>query len=64
MCSGSLAAVQVLVEAGADLGRRDRAWSGTPLDWAEHYIREAKGKDTGKLYPEIAAYLRAKLGQN
>jgi hypothetical protein len=46
--SGSLDAVQVLVEAGADLGTRDRVHQGTPLDWADHLQK-----------PEIAAYLRA-----
>jgi peptide-methionine (S)-S-oxide reductase len=49
--SGSLEAIQVLVEAGADLGTRDRVHQGTPLDWAEHLRR-----------PEIAAYLREKSG--
>jgi len=49
--SGSLEAVQVLVDAGADLGTRDRIHQGTPLDWAEHLQR-----------PEIAAYLREKSG--
>ncbi len=34
--SGSLDAVKVLVEAGAELGTRDRVYHGTPLDWAEH----------------------------
>ena len=63
VCSGSLEAVEVLVDAGAELSTKDRAWNGTPLDWAEHYIREAKGDADGKLYPEIAAYLRAKEGQ-
>jgi hypothetical protein len=58
MCSGSLEAVKVLVEAGAELGAKDTAWGGTPLDWVEYYIREAKGDDAGKAYPEIAAYLR------
>jgi len=57
VCSGSLEAVKVLVEAGAELDTKDRVWDGTPLEWAEHYIREAKGDDAGKLYPEIAAYL-------
>ncbi len=47
--SGSLEAVQVLVEAGADLGTRDRIYQGTALDWAEHLQRL-----------EIAAYLREK----
>ncbi|HEX3528430.1 MAG TPA: ankyrin repeat domain-containing protein [Thermoanaerobaculia bacterium] len=49
--SGSLEAVQVLVDAGADLGARDRIHQGTALDWAEHLQR-----------PEIAAYLREKRG--
>jgi peptide-methionine (S)-S-oxide reductase len=45
--SGSLEAVRVLVNAGADLARRDRIYDGTPLDWAEHLHRTA-----------IAAYLK------
>ncbi len=45
--SGSLDAVRVLVEAGADPGLRDRVYEGTPLGWAEHLRR-----------PEITAYLR------
>jgi len=60
VCSGSLEAVRVLVEAGADLSIKDRAWDGTPLDWADYYIREAKEDDGGKAYPEIAAYLRTR----
>ncbi|HWM89317.1 MAG TPA: ankyrin repeat domain-containing protein [Thermoanaerobaculia bacterium] len=44
--SGSLDAVKVLVEAGAELGTRDRIHQGTPLDWAEYLQRT-----------EIAAYL-------
>ena len=58
--SGSLEAVQVLVEAGADLARHDLAWGGTPLGWAEHYINETKGDSPGKQYAEIAAYLRGR----
>jgi peptide-methionine (S)-S-oxide reductase len=60
VCSGSLEAVKVLVEAGAELGTKDRAWNGTPLEWAEHYVREAKGDDARKPYIEIATYLREK----
>lgn len=40
VCSGSLEAVEVLVEAGADRSARDSAWDGTPLDWAEYYLRQ------------------------
>ena len=61
--SGSLDAVKVLVEAGADLDTKDRAWNGTPLTWAEHFTSEAKREDAGKAYPEIAAYLREKAGE-
>jgi hypothetical protein len=47
VAAGSLAAVQVLASAGADLGARDSRYSGTPLGWAEHLGQT-----------EIAAYLR------
>jgi hypothetical protein len=48
VASGSLDAVKVLVEAGADLGTRDRVHNGTPLDWAQHLQETA-----------IATYFRA-----
>ena len=51
--SGSLDAVKVVVEAGANLSLRDTAYGGTPLGWAEH----SKGKPQ---YDAIAAYLREK----
>ena len=57
--SGSLEAVQVLVEAGADLNVKDTAWSATPLGWAEYYISEGTREDAGRNYREIAAYLRS-----
>lgn len=56
--SGSLEAVKVLVDAGADLTKKDTAWSGTPLGWAEHYRGEHQRDERGKHYAEIAAYLR------
>jgi peptide-methionine (S)-S-oxide reductase len=59
VCSGSLEAVEVLVEAGAGLGTKDSAWGGTPLGWAEYYLSEGQGDHRGKQYAEIAAYLRA-----
>lgn len=59
--SGSLDAVQALVEAGANLTTKDSAWGGTPLGWAEYYLGEGQKEPTraGKQYAEIAAYLRA-----
>jgi peptide-methionine (S)-S-oxide reductase len=60
--SGSLEAVEVLVEAGAELMTKDSAWGGTSLGWAEHYLSEAQGNRRGKQYAEIAAYLRIHRG--
>jgi peptide-methionine (S)-S-oxide reductase len=59
VASGSLAAVEVLVEAGADVAAKDTAWGGTPLGWALHYLGEAQEHRPGNQYGEIAAYLRA-----
>jgi peptide-methionine (S)-S-oxide reductase len=46
--SGSLDAVKVLAEAGANRDTRDRVHEATPLEWAEYLEK-----------PQIAAYLRA-----
>ena len=59
VCSGSLEAVQVLVEAGARLAAKDTAWGGTPMGWAEYYLSEEQGDNGGKQYAAIAAYLRS-----
>ena len=59
--SGSLDAVKVLVEAGADFNRRDTIYDGTPLGWARH--GEQGKKDGSKQYREIAEYLREKGAQ-
>ena len=56
--SGALEAVKVLVEAGANVNVKDKAWGGTPLGWAEHYLSEGDHPD--KEYAEIAAYLRSR----
>jgi len=52
----------VLVEAGADLTRRDTIYDGTPLGWAEHCRRERQEESAGKQYAEIAAQLPEKGG--
>jgi hypothetical protein len=56
--SGSLEAVKVLVEAGADLNRRDTIYGGTPLGWAEYARQQQKEESSMTRYREIAAYLR------
>src|SRR5262249_5053202 len=56
--SGTLDAVRVLVEAGADLTRRDAIHGGTPLGWAEYGASEQKDQDRAARYREIGAYLR------
>ena len=56
--SGSLAAVKILVEAGAKLTTRDTAEKATPLGWAEYATTLPAARTAGKQYREIAAYLR------
>jgi peptide-methionine (S)-S-oxide reductase len=58
VCSGSLATVRALVEAGADPDKCDTAWDGTPLGWAEHYLAERKDAESQRRYGEITEYLR------
>jgi ankyrin repeat protein len=38
--SGSIDAVKVLINAGAEINAKDTAWNGTPVDWAEYGKRE------------------------
>jgi hypothetical protein len=58
--SGSIDAVRVLMEAGANLNVRDSAWGGTPLGWADYYLSSGQGRHPDKQYAEIAAYLRSR----
>jgi hypothetical protein len=52
----------VLVEAGADLTRRDTLHDATPLGWAEYGERTAGDARPAKPYAAIAAYLRGRGG--
>jgi peptide-methionine (S)-S-oxide reductase len=61
--SGSLDAVRVLVEAGADLNRRDTIYDGTPLRWAKYGEQQQKEESRAKQYGAIAAYLHEQGGQ-
>jgi len=65
--SGSLAAVKLLVAAGADLHAQDKIYDGTPLDWALYMQREADGAlvpDNASIvahdYAPIIAYLEGR----
>ena len=58
VASGSLEAVQALVDAGADVGATDTAWGGTPLGWAQHHLEHPPARATGAQYAEIASLLR------
>ena len=57
VCSGSLDAVQALVEAGADLTAKDSAWEATPLQWAEYQRSNCTDKDQMNDFAAIKAYL-------
>ena len=57
--SGSLEAVKVRVEAGANVNAVDTAWEATPLGWAQYYLKEGKGDQPDKEYAAIAAYLNS-----
>ena len=57
--SGSLASVQLLVNAGANLNVTDKAYAGTPLEWAVYMQTEESGNEgQKKSYAEIEAFLK------
>ena len=69
VCSGSLAAVQKLVDAGARVDAKDGPYQATPIVWTEYFVRESSTDQVEyfqregsrpKPYAEIAAHLRAK----
>jgi peptide-methionine (S)-S-oxide reductase len=57
--SGSLECVKLLVEAGARLDAKDKAWDGTPLGWAMYMPTEEGYDDAAKQrFAAIEKYLR------
>jgi ankyrin repeat protein len=58
VCSGSLEAVKMLVEAGADLEANDTVYNATPLVWAEYCACEETRDDSAKQYSQVVDYLR------
>ncbi|MDP9078297.1 MAG: ankyrin repeat domain-containing protein [Bacteroidota bacterium] len=58
VCSGSLDAVKLLVEAGAKLDAEDKIYNGTPLGWARHMQTDDSYDETGKnKFAVIESYL-------
>jgi hypothetical protein len=59
--SGSLSAVKLLVETGARLDLRDKAYTGTPLDWAL-YLQNDEGADESAKnnFVVVGEYLQGK----
>jgi len=58
--SGSLEAVRVLVDAGANLDAKDTAHQATPVGWAEYSLSLQKDAQKQKQFEAILAYLKAK----
>ena len=59
--SGSIEAVKVLVEAGADLSLKDKAYGGTPIGWAMHMQESGDPGDApNEQIAAIEAYLCSK----
>lgn len=56
--SGSLGAVKVLIDAGADLAAKDTVHEATPLDWAEYAEEAQTDPEKAARYSAIAEYLR------
>jgi Ankyrin repeats (3 copies) len=58
--SGSLEAVKLLVEAGANLNATDKIYNGSPLGWTTHMQTEENDETRKKKYKEIENYLSDK----
>ena len=59
--SASIATVQLLVEAGADLAAKDTHFDGTPLDWALYLAKDTETDEAAKTkFWLIADYLKEK----
>lgn len=56
--SGSLDAVKVLIDAGADLTTKDTVHEATPLGWAEYAAETQTDSEKAAGYSAIADYLR------
>jgi hypothetical protein len=55
--SGSLNAVKMLVDSGANLYAEDRIYHGTPIGWSGYMQAEVDDETLKKKYAEIEAYL-------
>ncbi len=60
--SGVLESVKLLIEAGSDIHAKDKAYSGTPLGWAQYMqADEATREEDKQKFKIIEAYLREQL---
>jgi len=60
--SGSLEAVQLLVQAGASLNAPDKVYGGTPLGWAKHMqTEEGYDKAAKQRFAQIESWLQGHL---
>jgi hypothetical protein len=63
--SGSLAAVKLLVEAGAKLDVSDKIYDGSPLGWAKHMQTDDNYDEAGRMnFARIEAYLSDRSGNS
>lgn len=62
--SGSLEAVKILADAGADLNTKDRIYNGTALTWAIYMQAEEPDEMKKKKYAEIEGFLSNRLNQH
>ena len=56
--SGSIEAVRLLIDAGADLGRRDSMYGVTPLGWAEYGESQTADETRKQQFRELASLLQ------
>ncbi|HVU94874.1 MAG TPA: ankyrin repeat domain-containing protein [Puia sp.] len=60
--SGSIEAVRLLVEAGADRFAKDSVYGGTPIGWARYMREEAVGVEEKGRFGEIEGFLGQEVG--
>jgi peptide-methionine (S)-S-oxide reductase len=60
--SGNLETVQAMLEGNPYMNPRDSAWAGTPLGWADYYVRSGTDPERLRRFQEIKEYLQERGG--